>query len=118
MIVMSRFSLVSVIAMASTVAGCATTPAPVETRWRTVTVTKRGPCPDRATYERLRASRPTPLRNQARPRTGVERTARTAAQLGLYEGSGRWADQVQAVLDRCQAEGTESEESEGVADQP
>lgn len=113
---MTRIALV--IAVASLLGACASTPAPVETRWRTVTVTKRGPCPDRATYERLRASRPTPLRNQARPRTGVERTARTAAQLGLYEGSGRWADQVQAVLDRCQSEGTESEESEGVADQP
>lgn len=104
--------------LAALLAGCSTTGTPVETRWRTVTVTKRGPCPDRATYERLRASRPTPLRNQARPRTGVERTARTAAQLGLYEGEGRWADQVQAVLDRCQAEVAESEESEGVADKP
>lgn len=113
---MTRIALV--IAVASLLGACASTPAPVETRWRTVTVTKRGPCPDRATYERLRASRPTPLRNQARPRTGVERTARTAAQLGLYEGSGRWADQVQAVLDRCQAEGAEREESEGLADQP
>lgn len=104
--------------LAALLAGCSTTGTPVETRWRTVTVTKRGPCPDLATYEKLRTSRPTPLRNQARPRTGVERTARTAAQLGLYEGEGRWADQVQAVLDRCQTEGAESEASEGVADDP
>lgn len=113
---MTRFALV--LAAASLLAACATNPAPVETRWRTVTVTKRGPCPDRATYERLRASRPNPLRNQARPNSGAERVARTAAQLGLYEGEGRWADQVQSVLDRCQVAQEETEESEGVADSP
>lgn len=99
-------------------AGCATTGTPVETRYKTVTITTRGPCPDKATYERLKASRPNPLRNQARPQSGTERVARTAAQLGLYEGEGRWADQVQSVLDRCQVAEEESEESEGVADGP
>lgn len=111
-----RLIYVSLIALL--LAGCANTGTPVETRWRTVTVTKRGPCPDQATYERLRASRPNPLRNQERPRNAAERVARTAAQLGLYEGEGRWADQVQATLDRCQAEGADTETSEGVADDP
>lgn len=91
---------------------------PVETRYKTITVTKRGPCPSPASYARLKASRPTALRNQARPRTGVERNARTSAQLGLYEREGGWADQVSSALDRCQAEGTETEEKEGVAADP
>lgn len=111
--------MIPILLLAAILAGCSTTGnVPVETRYKTITVTKRGPCPDRATYERLKASRPTLLRNQARPSTGVERSARTAAQLGLYEGEGRWADQVQATLDRCQSAVEESEESEGVADQP
>lgn len=98
-------------------AGCAKPQAaPVEVRWKTVTVTKRGPCPDRPTYERLRASRPNALRNQARPSTAVERNARTNAQLGLYEAEGKWADQVSAALDRCQA--AEEETEERVADVP
>jgi hypothetical protein len=99
-------------------AGCATTGTPVETRYKTITVTKRGPCPDRATYERLKASRPNPLRRQSRPSSGAERVARTAAQLGLYEGEGRWADQVQSVLERCQVAEDDVVESEGVADKP
>jgi hypothetical protein len=110
--------LISIAILAALLAGCSTAGVPVETRYKTITVTKRGPCPDRTTYERLRASRPNPLRNQARPTSGAERVARTAAQLGLYEGEGRWADQVQAVLDRCQVAEEETEESEGVADQP
>src|SRR3546814_14898222 len=78
-------------------AGCATTGTPVETRYKTITITKRGTCPDKATYERLKAYRPNPLRNQDRPNSGAERVDRTAAQLGLYEGEGRWADPVGAV---------------------
>lgn len=110
--------LIPIALIAFLLAGCATTGTPVETRYKTITVTKRGPCPDKATYERLKASRPNPLRNQARPNNGAERVARTAAQLGLYEGEGRWADQVQAVLDRCQVAEEDTEESEGVADGP
>lgn len=116
--VMSRLSLVLTVAMATLLAGCATTGVPVETRYKTITVTKRGPCPDQATYAKLKASRPNPLRNQPRPSTGTERVARTSAQLGLYEGEGRWADQVSAALDRCQVAEEETEESEGVADTP
>lgn len=104
-------------AAAALLGGCATTPI-TETKWRTVTTVVRGPCPDEATYAKLTASRPTPLRNQARPGTGVERSARTAAQLGLYEAPGKWADQVAATLARCQVTSEESKESEGVADAP
>ncbi len=90
----------------------------VEVQYKTITVTKRGPCPDPVTYAKLKASRPTPLRNQARPTTGTERVARTAAQLGLYEGDGRWADQVGSALDRCQVVSEDTEAAEGVADKP
>jgi hypothetical protein len=100
-------------------AGCAHAPTPiVETQYKTITVTKRGPCPSEGVYNRLKAGRPNPLRNQARPRTGVERTARTSAQLGLYERSGGWADQVVSALDRCQVSAEESEEKQGVASEP
>lgn len=109
------FALVAALAL-SACGGRAAVPA--ETRYKTITVTKRGPCPSPASYARLKAGRPTALRNQARPRTGVERTARTSAQLGLYEREGGWADQVSSALDRCQAEGVESDEQEGVADKP
>lgn len=102
------FTLVALSALAA----CKTVAPVTETRYKTITVTKRGPCPDAGTYNRLKAGRPTPLRNQARPRTGVERTARTSAQLGLYEREGGWADQVSAALDRCQI----AEKDEGVAD--
>lgn len=108
----------SVIALALLVSACASTPAAVETRWKTITVTKRGPCPAPTVYEKLKASRPTPLRNQAKPASAVERGARTSAQLGLYEAEGKWADQVQSALDRCQVEGSETESAEGVAEAP
>jgi len=110
--------LIPIALIAFLLAGCATTGTPVETRYKTITVTKRGPCPDRATYERLKASRPNPLRNQARPSSGAERVARTSAQLGMYEGEGRWADQVSAALDRCQVAEEETDTAEGVADSP
>lgn len=109
------FALVAALALAACGGRAA---VPVETRYKTITVTKRGPCPDTGTYNRLKSGRPTALRNQARPKTGVERSARTQAQLGLYEREGGWADQVSAALDRCQSEGEESEEAEGVADEP
>lgn len=112
-----KIILASVIAL-MLLAGCTKPGVAVETRWKTITVTKRGPCPDKATYARLKASRPTPLRNQAKPTTGTERVARTAAQLGLYEAEGKWADQVDATLTRCQVAGEDTEEAEGVADTP
>lgn len=114
----SDMKMLFALTLATLLGGCGSTVAPVETRWKTVTVTKRGPCPDKASYAKLKASRPVPLRAQARPRSGPEKVARTAAQLGLYEAEGKWADQVQAVLDRCQVEGSESETAEGVASDP
>lgn len=113
-----KLTYISVIALAALLAGCSHAGVAVETQYKTITITKRGPCPDRATYAKLKASRPTPLRNQARPSTGTERVARTAAQLGLYEGEGQWGDQVSATLDRCQQAGEDTEAAEGVADKP
>lgn len=98
--------------------GCKTTGTASEVRYQTVTVTKRGPCPAEQVFAALTASRPTPLRNQARPTTGVERGARTSAQLALYEREGGWADKVIAALTRCQATSAETERSEGVATPP
>jgi len=112
-----KLPIFSVIALAL-LSGCVKPGVAVETQYRTITITKRGPCPDPATYAKLKASRPTPLRNQARPSSGAERVARTSAQLGLYEGEGRWADQVSSALDRCQVAGEEKESGEGVADTP
>jgi hypothetical protein len=37
------------------------------------------------------------------PPTPAERVARTAAQLGLYEASGAWADKVEEAFARCPA---------------
>lgn len=113
-----NFRIAAALAALALVAGCKTTGTPVEVKYQTITVTKRGPCPDEKTYARLKASRPTPLRNQAKPASGVARSARAQAQLGLYEREGGWADNVSAVLDRCQVAGTESETHEGVASPP
>lgn len=60
-------------------------------------------CPNEAEIERLRAAKPKPLRDQAMPATTAERVARTAAQLGLYEATGRWADQVEKSFRDCEA---------------
>lgn len=76
-----------------------------KTEIKTVQVPVRAPCPDEATYGRLKASRPAPLRTQPMPSSAEERVAKSQAQLGKYEAEGAWADQVAAALDRCQAEG-------------
>lgn len=61
-------------------------------------------CPSEADIRRLRAARPKPLRNQKMPATAAERVAKTAAQLGLYEAKGRWADQVEKAFAECQGD--------------
>lgn len=109
-------SMIIAAALAITLAGCTKPGVAVETRYTTITTTVRGPCPDEATYARIVASRPTPLRNQARPSTGVERNARTAAQLGMFEAAGGWADKVLAILARCQVSSESTASAEGVAD--
>lgn len=101
---------------AITLAGCGGRGVAVETKYKTITTTVRGPCPDEATYREIVAARPTPLRNQARPSTGVERNARTAAQLGLFEAAGGWADKVIAILSRCQVSSESTLSAEGVED--
>lgn len=57
------------------------------------------------TYAEIVAKRPKPLRDQPMPATAQERTAKTAAQLGRYEAKGGWADDVQAIVDRCHSAG-------------
>ena len=104
-------SMIMIAALA--LAGCGHGVA-VETRYKTITTTVRGPCPDEATYAGVVASRPKPLRDQARPSTPVERNARTSAQLGMFEAAGGWADKVLSILARCQVASSSS--TEGVAD--
>ena len=85
------------------VAGCKTTrDIPVEVQIKTVEVAVRAPCPDPVERTRLKSLRPDPLRNTPMPATAAERVAKSTAQLGRYEARGAWADQVDAVLDRCQ----------------
>lgn len=85
--------------------GCMGSGTPVETKWKTVTVTVRGPCPEEAVYNQIVAEKPKPLREQPMPPTAVERNAKTSAQLGSFEATGGWADKVMSVLARCQATG-------------
>lgn len=59
-------------------------------------------CPSNAEIARLRAAKPTPLRDRQMPRTAAERVARIAAQLGLYEARGQWADQVEKAFRDCE----------------
>ena len=108
-------SAITLAVLAITLAGCGNGVA-VETRYKTITTTVRGPCPDEATYAGIAAARPKALRHQARPSTAVERNARTSAQLGLFEAAGGWADKVLAILARCQIASSESTSAEGVAD--
>jgi hypothetical protein len=58
-------------------------------------------CPGRAEIARLREARPKPLREQKMPATTSERVAKIAAQLGLYEAEGQWADQVERMFRKC-----------------
>lgn len=75
------------------------TPAPV-----TIVETIVVRCPNEAEIRKLRAAKPKPLRNQKMPATAAERVAKTAAQLGLYEAKGQWADQVDDAFGRCNGE--------------
>lgn len=83
--------------------GCGTTAA-TEVRIETVKVPVRAPCPAKAEYDKLKRTRPVPLRNQPMPDTAEERVARSQAQLGRFEAEGGWADRAEAALDRCQEE--------------
>lgn len=58
-------------------------------------------CPGETAIDRLLAAKPKPLRDQKMPATTAERVAKTAAQLGLYEAEGQWADQVAKALRDC-----------------
>jgi len=75
----------------------------------TVNVPVRAACPDKPTYDKLKADRPKPLRTQPMPATPEERVAKSNAQLGRFEAEGGWADRAEAALDRCQAPGVETE---------
>lgn len=94
----------AILAGALALAGCATAGRPTEVRTVTVNVPVRAACPDKATYDRLKATRPRPLREQPMPGTAEERSAKTLAQLGRFEAEGGWADRAEAALDRCQDE--------------
>ena len=92
-----------VIGAAVLLAGCG---EPVtQVRVETIQVPVPTACPDRGAYEKLKADRPRPLREQPMPETAQERVDKQAAQLGRYEAEGAWADRVEATLDRCQLDG-------------
>lgn len=92
------------IALAVLLAGCGAHPGtPSEVKVQIEKVAVRAPCPSPEVYKDITANRPVPLVKQAMPADPDVRVARTTAQLGKYEARGGWADQVQAVLDRCQA---------------
>ena len=112
-------NLVSLVVGCCLVAGCAPQPRPTSTRpspRRIVPPPKTqvpappirttekivGRCLSGAEIRKLRAARPRPLRDQKMPATAAERVAKTAAQLGLYEAKGRWADQVEKALAECE----------------
>lgn len=93
-----------VIAGALALAGCGKTVA-TEVRIERINVPVPAPCPAKAEYDKLKRSRPVPLRSQPMPGTAEERVAKQAAQLGRFEAEGGWADRAEAALDRCQKEG-------------
>ena len=90
------------LALVMMLVGCAHTSPAVEVRTERVEVKVPIACPSPEERARLRALRPTPLRLKPRPATVVERLAAQAAQLVALDDEGAWADQVDAVLDRCQ----------------
>lgn len=94
-----------ILGAALALAGCGATGTAVETRIQIEKVPVPAPCPDDKTYAEIVAKRPKPLRDQPMPATAQERTAKTAAQLGRYEAKGGWADDVQAIVDRCHSAG-------------
>lgn len=61
-------------------------------------------CPSKEEYNKLMQNMPEKLAYGPVPPTLDERVAQMAAQLGRYEAPGAFLDQIQAVLDRCQAE--------------
>ena len=81
---------------------CGATGTAVETRLQIERVPVRARCPDKATYDRLAATQPRPLRDQPMPADADVRAAKVTAQLGRYEAKGGWADEARAALDRCQ----------------
>lgn len=87
--------------MAVTLASCGAGVA-TETRVQIEKVPVRAPCPDKKTYDDLKATRPKPLRGQPMPATPDVRVAKMEAQLGRYEAPGGWGDRAEAALDRCQ----------------
>lgn len=92
-------------------AGCTRPGVPTEVQVKLVQVPVRAACPAKTEYDKLKSSRPRPLREQPMPATAEERSAKTAAQLGRFEAEGGWADRAEAALDRCQVE-------EGLAPSP
>jgi hypothetical protein len=93
---------IAILTAALSLAACGKAGVATETRIQIEKVPVPAKCPDAKTYAAIVAKRPVRLSDQPMPATAQERTAKTAAQLGRYEARGGWADDVQAVLDRCQ----------------
>lgn len=78
----------------------AATPVRVETQ--TVEVEVPVACPSKEEYDRLLGLKPVPLREQGVPDSYVEKVGKLSAQLGLYEATGAFVDQVWAAITSCQ----------------
>jgi len=93
--------VIVLLALAGLLAGCGGPGVATETHIQIEKVPVRARCPDKATYDSIKATRPRPLAEQPMPATADERVAKTSAQLGRYEAPGGWGDRAVAALDRC-----------------
>lgn len=96
--------------------GCQTSGTITEKQFVEVKVPVRAACPDPETMAAVNKARPVPLRDQEMPATEQAQQAAVRAQLGRYEARNAWADQAQAVMDRCFRQGVDTAttlESEG-----
>lgn len=96
--------IVAVALLGLILTGCAAKAVPVKMEYQTVYVNVPAPCPETGVAEGLINSRPQPLRGTEKPSDASVRSALSQAQLGKFEAEGGWADQVVAVLKRCQTD--------------
>lgn len=102
--------LLTALAALLALSGCQTDAVVTETKVVRISVPVRAPCPDAETMAKVNAARPLALRDWPAGQVPADEEARQAierAQLGRYEAPGRWADQAQAVMDRCFIEGVD-----------
>lgn len=97
---MSRILLTILLALG--LAACHhTSDGAIEKEYITVNVPVPAPCPEKETYEAVKAKRPVPLRLQEPPATEADRQLAERRQLGRYEAPGGYSDQSWAVIESC-----------------